>query len=100
MPTVTDWFTPDAEPTRTGVYEVQTANRMQGGTFRYFDGENWYYGGDTPDEAMSMFQQCGKRVGGASMFAWRGRAGWTEEEITVLDSLIADAAITLGRIRP
>lgn len=64
---VTEWYPGGQHPARSGVYEMEgalytvfTEQRAERRiTFRYFDGERWYYGGDTPDKAMYAFQTLG-----------------------------------------
>lgn len=53
----TEWYPGGQHPARSGVYEVERAQERKG--FRYFDGVQWYYGGDTPDKAMFAFQTLG-----------------------------------------
>lgn len=66
--TKTEWFEGGQLPARSGVYEISrppphtvyTEQRSQARpVFRYFDGERWYYGDDTPAKAMYTFQALG-----------------------------------------
>lgn len=64
---VTEWYPGGQHPARSGVYEIEgemmtvfTEQRAQRRiTFRYFDGERWYFGGETPALAMRAFQTLG-----------------------------------------
>lgn len=69
LPPATPWYEPDLLPGRSGVYEVVT-NTPGKTRFRYFDGlGNWYYGANTPREALALFQQIG---GVVPAMKWRG----------------------------
>lgn len=69
---VTEWYEGEQLPARSGVYETEIKphiNMIQR-NFRYFDGERWYYGGDTPAKAMYAFQTLGIVMNDSPR--WRG----------------------------
>lgn len=67
---LTDWYDADQLPTRTGVYECERTLNKLVPLFRYFDGERWYYGGETPWLAFFHFQTMGVVI--YDVTRWRG----------------------------
>lgn len=68
----TEWYPGGQHPARSGVYETERSEVLRANTrnFRYFDGNQWYYGGETPDKAMFAFQTLGIVL--ANCPRWRG----------------------------
>jgi hypothetical protein len=68
----TPWFPEDVMPVRPGVYEV---NASLGAWYRRWDGEYWFSGGHTPEDAASS--KCAITM---NAHPWRGLAkppkGW------------------------
>lgn len=58
----TDWFPPRMKPVRPGVYltafnaHVRANNLLPATYFRYYDGQNWFGGGNTPATAMTNYE--------------------------------------------
>ena len=69
----TPWFTGLEYPVREGVYERKLFNYHQREpliVYSYWDGQQWYVGGCSPDEAMILAEECGPTM--TLYREWRG----------------------------
>jgi len=64
----TPWFPVGTKPKRVGVYEVAIAYRL----FRYFDGQCWFIGGQTPKDAMRVYRHNPFPFSPTNLPCWRG----------------------------
>lgn len=55
-PPLTDWFEDGVRPAHPGVYEKEPPEGDSVKWFQYWDGERWWYGGDTPEETAEKFE--------------------------------------------
>ena len=62
----TKWFPSHIKPVHIGVYEVKDAYPPW---YRYWNGRNWFVGGNTPTMAT---QHCGIRIDKEFYMPWRG----------------------------
>jgi hypothetical protein len=71
---LTPWFPPEIKPAYPGVYQVKQPRFVW---YRRWDGEYWFSGGHTPEDAASS--KCAITMNAHS---WRGLAkppkGWTK----------------------
>jgi len=66
-PKRTPWYPPEVKPVRVGVYEV--AMTIVPVWYRYWDGENWHVGDETPALALKSAPLNGTSW---SVKHWRG----------------------------
>lgn len=65
---LTPWFPPTTKPVYVGVYDVADGDMFKSPWFRFWDGEKWKQGDETPYNA-SMCRLDAIRIG-----RWRGLA--------------------------
>lgn len=53
-PKLTPWYPAGVNPVHIGIYE--TRMQIVPEWYRYWDGERWYVGSETPDEACNQFR--------------------------------------------
>lgn len=67
----TEWFDAGIKPTYAGVYEMNDVCRLHP-LYRYWNGQDWYYGGNSVAFAVSWRNNRVERVGVLSALPWRG----------------------------